>query len=54
MTAAAFAQVRAAPNWLVDNYARIAEWFASASRVEMAAGENIRHTKLLSGLLRRS
>ena len=32
-TAAAFVQVQVALNWLVDNYARIAEWLASASRV---------------------
>ena len=32
-TAAAFVQVQVALNWLVDNYARIAEWSASASRV---------------------
>ena len=32
-TAAAFVQVQIALNWLVDNYARIAEWLASANRV---------------------
>jgi putative ATP-binding cassette transporter len=32
-SAAAFVQVQVALNWLVDNYARIAEWLASASRV---------------------
>lgn len=32
-TAAAFVQVQTALSWLVDNYARIAEWLASASRV---------------------
>lgn len=32
-TAAAFVQVQAALNWLLDNYARIAEWLASARRV---------------------
>ena len=32
-TAAAFVQVQVALNWLVDNYARIAEWLASAGRV---------------------
>jgi len=32
-TAAAFVQVQVALNWLVGNYARIAEWLASASRV---------------------
>jgi vitamin B12/bleomycin/antimicrobial peptide transport system ATP-binding/permease protein len=32
-SAAAFVQVQVALNWLVDNYTRIAEWLASASRV---------------------
>jgi putative ATP-binding cassette transporter len=32
-SAAAFVQVQVALNWLVDNYARIAEWLASARRV---------------------
>ena len=32
-SAAAFVQVQVALNWLVDNYARIAEFLASASRV---------------------
>jgi putative ATP-binding cassette transporter len=32
-SAAAFVQVQVALNWLVDNYARIAEWLASAGRV---------------------
>jgi putative ATP-binding cassette transporter len=32
-TAAAFVQVQVALNWLVDNYAGIAEWSASAGRV---------------------
>ncbi|HYZ61203.1 MAG TPA: ABC transporter ATP-binding protein/permease, partial [Acetobacteraceae bacterium] len=32
-TAAAFAQVQIALNWLFDNYPRIAEWLASAGRV---------------------
>ena len=32
-TAAAFAQVQVALNWLFDNYPRIAEWLASAGRV---------------------
>ena len=32
-TAAAFVQVQVALNWLVDNYARIAEWLASVGRV---------------------
>ncbi|GAC1341314.1 MAG: ABC transporter ATP-binding protein/permease [Acetobacteraceae bacterium] len=32
-TAAAFAQVQVALNWLFDNYPRIAEWLASARRV---------------------
>ncbi len=32
-TAAAFAQVQVAMNWLFDNYPRIAEWLASAGRV---------------------
>ncbi len=32
-SAAAFVQVQVALNWLVDNYARIAEWMASAGRV---------------------
>ena len=32
-TAAAFVQVQLALNWLVDNYARISEWSASANRV---------------------
>ena len=32
-TAAAFVQVQVALNWLVDNYARIAEWLASSRRV---------------------
>lgn len=32
-TAAAFVQVQVALNWLVDNYAGIAEWLASAGRV---------------------
>lgn len=32
-TAAAFVQVQQALNWLVDNYARISEWSASANRV---------------------
>jgi putative ATP-binding cassette transporter len=32
-TAAAFVQVQTAMNWLLDNYARIAEWLASARRV---------------------
>ncbi len=32
-TAAAFAQVQVALNWLFDNYPRIAEWAASAGRV---------------------
>ena len=32
-TAAAFVQVQVALNWLFDNYPRIAEWLASASRV---------------------
>ncbi len=32
-TAAAFVQVQVALNWLVDNYAQIAEWSASAGRV---------------------
>jgi putative ATP-binding cassette transporter len=32
-TAAAFVQVQAALNWLMDNYARIAEWMASSRRV---------------------
>ena len=31
--AAAFVQVQVALNWLVDNYARIAEWLASVGRV---------------------
>ena len=31
--AAAFVQVQTALNWLVDNYARIAEWLASVGRV---------------------
>jgi putative ATP-binding cassette transporter len=31
--ASAFAQVQAAIGWLVDNYWRLAEWFASARRV---------------------
>lgn len=32
-TAAAFAQVQVALNWIFDNYPRIAEWMASAGRV---------------------
>jgi vitamin B12/bleomycin/antimicrobial peptide transport system ATP-binding/permease protein len=32
-SAAAFVQVQVALNWLVDNYARIAEWLASVGRV---------------------
>ena len=32
-TAAAFVQVQIALNWLVDNYAGVAEWLASAGRV---------------------
>ncbi len=32
-TAAAFVQVQIALNWLVDNYAKIAEWLASVGRV---------------------
>ncbi len=32
-TAAAFVQVQVALNWLFDNYPRIAEWLASATRV---------------------
>lgn len=32
-TAAAFAQVQVALNWIFDNYPRIAEWLASAGRV---------------------
>ena len=32
-TAAAFVQVQVALNWLVDNYAKIAEWLASVGRV---------------------
>jgi ABC-type uncharacterized transport system fused permease/ATPase subunit len=32
-TAAAFAAVQGAFNWLVDNYPRLAEWASSASRV---------------------
>jgi putative ATP-binding cassette transporter len=32
-SAVAFVQVQVALNWLVDNYARIAEWLASARRV---------------------
>ena len=32
-TAAAFAQVQVALNWIFDNYPRIAEWMASAARV---------------------
>ena len=32
-SAAAFVQVQVALNWLVDNYARIAEWLASTRRV---------------------
>jgi putative ATP-binding cassette transporter len=32
-SAAAFVQVQVALNWLVDNYARVAEWLASARRV---------------------
>lgn len=32
-SAAAFVQVQVALNWLVDNYARIVEWLASAGRV---------------------
>jgi len=31
--AAAFAQVQMAISWIVDNYSRIAEWYASARRV---------------------
>lgn len=31
--ASAFAQVQIAIGWLVDNYSRVAEWFASARRV---------------------
>ena len=36
--AAAFVQVQTALNWLVDNYARIAEWLASVGRVDRALG----------------
>ena len=31
--AAAFVQVQMAISWIVDNYNRIAEWYASARRV---------------------
>ena len=32
--AAAFVQVQVALNWLVENYVRLAEWYASVTRVE--------------------
>jgi putative ATP-binding cassette transporter len=53
--ASAFVQVQIAVGWLVDNYSRLAEWFASARRIvelidalECSEGEQQDGRKLLS------
>lgn len=53
--AAAFAQVQMAISWVVDNFNRIAEWYASARRVmdmvDACAGVDRRHAEGARGIV---